>query len=63
MVSINFDTYNDVEEFCCLCLKSITNISDLNNPAPLDDLEEGGYCCSKCNTEKVIPERLRVANQ
>ena len=62
---VNFETFDihNVNEVCCLCQTSITNFLDCNNPAPLDDLEKGGYCCSKCNDTKVIPERLRVANQ
>ena len=38
---------------CCLCGEAITGHG--HNPAPL----EGGRRCDACNTEQVIPARLR----
>ena len=42
-------------EKCILCGESIGEWG--NNPYPL---AEKGECCNTCNTERVVPERLRV---
>jgi hypothetical protein len=41
---------------CVLCSNFIRFYG--NNPAPL---RKRGRCCDTCNSEKVIPERLRLA--
>ena len=47
---------------CCLCGGEIEvqfgGWAGGHNPAPVAT-EEGGRCCSDCNTLKVIPTRLR----
>ena len=44
---------------CCLCKKEIpkekSGWDEGNNAQPLKD----GRCCNECDTEKVVPERLR----
>lgn len=40
---------------CCLCGKSFIGWG--NNPYPL---KRDGFCCDKCNSEKVIPTRLEL---
>lgn len=42
---------------CCLCGGEFEGHG--NNPAPL---KEGGVCCDKCNIEKVLPARAKLAN-
>ena len=39
---------------CCLCGKKIKGHG--NNAWPL---KKEGRCCNTCNTEKVIPERIK----
>jgi hypothetical protein len=41
---------------CCLCGQKFTGYGNSAYP-----LVEEGYCCSKCNREKVIPERIKLA--
>ena len=52
---------------CCLCGARMETIHDTHNPEPLtprtyakEALEKGSpnRCCSKCNHEKVMPERV-----
>jgi hypothetical protein len=45
---------------CCLCGEKIADDYYGNNPWPLADSH--GICCDKCNTEKVIPARLKAMN-
>jgi hypothetical protein len=40
---------------CCLCAGRYEHFG--NNPAPL---KNKGRCCDKCNTTKVILERLKL---
>ena len=42
-------------EKCILCGESIGEWG--NNPYPM---AEKGECCNTCNTERVVPERLRL---
>ena len=37
---------------CVLCGKPMGNKEEKHNPAPV---KESGFCCSKCNRERVIP--------
>ena len=41
---------------CCLCGAEFEGRG--NNPAPLKD---GGECCDRCNAEKVLPARVKLA--
>jgi hypothetical protein len=41
---------------CVICDKMITDDAFGNNPFPV---KEDGRCCSKCNTETVVPARVR----
>jgi len=45
----------ECDEVCVFCNKKIISVLDNNNAQPLKD----GRCCSKCNKEKVLPERLK----
>lgn len=40
---------------CCLCGNAYKGWG--NNPYPL---KQEGYCCDKCNNEKVIPARIEL---
>ena len=44
---------------CVLCNNPITDDIYGHNPQPLSD----GVCCTKCNKEKVIPERFKRIRQ
>lgn len=47
------------EQKCCLCGKKLDGEFG-NNPFPL---KEKGSCCNYCNTTKVIPARIKKANE
>jgi len=51
----NFDF--TVDETCCLCGAEITDFRDSHNPFPLET-KETDRCCSKCDQEQVLVERL-----
>jgi len=49
-------TYNSLDDSTCVfCGDTFHDEYDRNNPEPL---ASEGYCCTKCNYEKVIPARL-----
>ena len=54
VVSTRKEVKKDSEK-CILCGGSIGEWG--NNPYPL---AEKGECCNTCNTERVVPERLRL---
>ena len=57
VVSTRKEVKEDSEK-CILCGGSIGEWG--NNPYPL---AEEGECCSTCNTERVVPERIRQREQ
>ncbi len=46
------------KKICCLCKKEMHEFG--NNPYPL---KETGSCCNVCNYTKVIPARIKKANE
>ena len=42
---------------CCICGKELPKGDLGNNPEPVMPYSSG-TCCSKCNTERVIPARM-----
>lgn len=60
-MSRNANTENTTlkkEGVCCLCGGRFTLYG--NNPWPLADASK--RCCNRCNREKVIPARIRLAS-
>jgi hypothetical protein len=55
MMATHIDEATPKGTTCCLCGGKIFSGYG-NNPYPLSD---SGICCDDCNTNKVIPERLR----
>jgi len=41
---------------CCICHKEFKGFG--NNPDPVSE-DENDRCCNNCNTNKVIPARLK----
>ena len=57
MIAINKKEYHQgFPIVCCLCDEKITSIHDRHNAQPIIN----GWCCSLCNTMKVIPYRIKV---
>ena len=42
---------------CCICFKEFKGIG--NNPDPISEKEDD-RCCDGCNTNNVIPARLKA---
>ena len=45
-------------QICILCGYEFMGFG--NNPEPLKDFDKG-RCCDDCNTDKVIPARIKLA--
>lgn len=59
-VLLNGKKVEMVKVECCLCGKTFFDFFGGNNPYPLADIEKDGGCCNECNSNKVIPARMKM---
>ena len=53
--------FNDTfPQKCVLCDTTLNDFDESHNPFPVSD---EGRCCQSCNTSKVIPARIMLANR